>query len=74
MQFHPSSDGPIPDGGVGEDRRVLPPVVRTERDTLMPIWRRTASAARVADIWKRPPRLIDLERRAHFARAGFDVS
>ena len=69
MEFHPSSHRESSyDGGAEEERSPDAQNDRSAHDFDPPAWRAFIQARRNARFARPGPRLIDLERRARFAR------
>lgn len=71
--FHPSSDRAVRLDGIEEGLSPLAPRDRPGHDFDTPAWRRPAVAIDHRPCARRAPRLIDLERRARFARLQPDL-
>jgi hypothetical protein len=73
MAFHPSSDREKRLRGAEEGSIRIPPTGRGGHDFDAPAWRRPDTCAQARNFRDPAPRLINLERRAHFARLPFDL-
>jgi hypothetical protein len=72
MDFRPSSDRAIRSCGAEEGSNRAPPE-RAGHDFDAPAWRRRDGAGQYLNGRPPAPRLIDLERRAHFSRLAPDL-